>query len=137
MQKVGRGLALLPLLLCGCAGLFPSIADYDPVAIGAVVKVTDAKQYAADLAECKLVAAKYSEPLSAGNILSSAGTGAAQNAPAAVLGGPLVVAVGAAGGASSSALESFDILSTDKMAVLGNCLREDSRDDHAFHFVGR
>lgn len=129
--------AFLPLLLAGCAGLFSSISTYDPESTGSVTKITNRPQYVADLAECKIAAVNYREPISAGSIISGAGIGAAQNSPAAFVGGPGVVAVGAAGGATSAALNGFDILDTDKMIVLGNCLREDSHDDKSFHYIGK
>lgn len=126
-----RGAWSAPLLvLCGCA----SISAYDPEAIGAAVKIVDRPAYLADLAECREIASNYRGPSAVGSILSGAGTGAAENASAAVVGGPLVVAVGAAGGASASALGA---LGGEQMLVLGNCLREESRADRSFMYVGR
>jgi hypothetical protein len=84
----------------------------------------DPVAYANDSARCAKDVAAYKAPFDFASLGFGTISGAAKNAAAAVVGGPLVVAVGAAGGASDAASQGLDILGQASARVYANCVRD-------------
>lgn len=101
------------LVLAGCV----SVADYQP----AVTDITDQAVLTRDEAVCRSVALGYEPGLDIGNITSQAVQGGASNLAGAAV-NAWVPVLGAAGGASSAALNGFGVLKTDQRKVFLKCL---------------
>lgn len=119
--------ALSPILLAAVLAGCSNLASWQPYA----VEIASPAVYAADKASCLTYAQGYSPGLDFSGLGSAAIKGGAQNAPAGVVGGPLIPAVGALGSATTQVLNDLDLLSTDKKRVFVICLREKTRRDRA------
>ena len=122
----GIGIALLPLLLCGCASVFPNSKTYAPI----VVRVEDKQQYSKDLAECHMVADNYRPGINAGNLAQSTFNGGANNAGLGVV-NPLAPVAGAVAGGLNSVVAGFGITGNDSITILVRCILEETRRDHS------
>lgn len=112
---------LSAFLLFGCA----SLSSWHPY----TVEIASPQVYAADEVSCLGYAQAYKPGFDFGGIGSAAIKGGAQNAPAGVVGGPLIPAIGALGAVTTEALNDLDLLSIDKRRVFVICLREKTRRD--------
>lgn len=122
----GIGAALLPLLLCGCASVFPNSKTYHPV----VIRVDDEKQYFKDMAECHAVADNYRPGVNTGNLAQSTFNGAAGNAGLGVI-NPLAPAAGAVAGGLNSLIADVGITGNDSITILVRCILEETRRDRS------
>lgn len=116
-----RAFFIASLLLAGCSNL----KAWQPYA----VEISAPGVYEADKSACLSYALAYRPGFDLLGIGSAAIKGGAQNAPAGVVGGPLIPAVGALGAATTQALNDLDLLSTDKKRVFVLCLQEKTRRD--------
>lgn len=116
--------AFLGILLAGCASTAP-----EPVAI----RVNDAAQYAADLALCQAAGAdqRFRPSLSIGDIAFGAISGGAKSATGAVVGGPLVPAIGAAGGATDAMAQDLDAFGKAGANVTRHCIHDATMQDRS------
>lgn len=110
----------LPLVACASVYIPQPIAVYDPPA------------YRADVDLCHGFATeKYAPDLDLGAVLAGAGEGAGDSATGALVGGPAVIAVGAAGGATSKLSAGLDAFGQSRYNVERNCLLEITRRDRS------
>lgn len=121
-----KWLVTMPLLLSGCAAIFPSAKTYVPL----TARIDNPTQYQADLKECHRVADNYRPGISSGSLAQSTFNGAASNAAEGVL-SPAVPAVGAVAGAADSLVASFGITAQDSITILVRCILEETRRDHS------
>jgi hypothetical protein len=94
------------------------------------VQVTDPVQFAADVTFCTTAAQGAPSRFSLGNIATGAIRGGAANAPAAAA-SPLVPAIGAAAGATSSLMDALDVANAHSRAVFIECLDKKTERDRS------
>ena len=116
-------LLIFPLLLVGCA------SPYHPVPL----RITDQDQYAADVKFCtdKDTLAKYQPSLDIRDIGAGALSGAGDSATGGVVGGALVVGIGAAGGATHALADGLDAFGKTKPTISRNCVYDTTMQDHS------
>lgn len=118
-------LAALPLLLGGCASITDVMA---PAYVPQPIRVYDASQYQADVAECRAAGIAYKPSFSIGTVLARSVQGATSNTSLIPV-SPLVPAYGAAGAALGATSDGLDVMSGQHSAVFRNCLHDELRRD--------
>ena len=109
----------MAIALSGCA-------SYTPQTVNAPINPL---QYGLDVGFCRTGSAAYSPPLDTGDIIAGTVKGAATNAVGGVVGGPLVVGVGAAGGGTAALADVLDLMGSARANVFRHCLEEMTRRD--------
>ena len=116
-------------MLAGCTTVREAL---QPIYVPQPIEISNQSQYMSDRKECETYAMEIYKPQFDGaSVLAAGAAGAGNNAPGAVVGGPLVVAIGAAGGATAAAATGLDVFSDARPNVYRNCLIERTHRDHS------